>query len=92
MRTREYMPLAKDRKRGPSAAQTGCRITLEGVYPFAHRKLGVRHEDAIADYLRGVLESIEEGNPFSAAYYLKELQESGLLLEPKKLRAVAISR
>jgi len=40
-----------------------------------------RHREATSDYLRGVLGSLEEGNLFSAAYYLKEFQESGLLRE-----------
>lgn len=40
-----------------------------------------RHEEAAADYLTGILGSLKEGNTFSAAYYLKELAESGLTSE-----------
>lgn len=40
-----------------------------------------RHQDAITDYVRGILESLEDGNAFSAAFYLKELYQSDLLEE-----------
>jgi hypothetical protein len=40
-----------------------------------------RHEEAVADYLRTIQRDIEDKNSFSAAFYLKELQESGLLEE-----------
>ena len=32
-----------------------------------------RHEEAVRDYMRGVDESLAEGNPFSAAFYLREM-------------------
>jgi hypothetical protein len=37
-----------------------------------------RVNDAVKDYCRTVTEGLEEGNTFAAAYYLKELCESGL--------------
>jgi hypothetical protein len=37
-----------------------------------------RRRDAILDYVRTVLRSLEEGRLFSAGYYLKELKEEGL--------------
>ena len=40
-----------------------------------------RHKEAIADYLQSILESLQEGNFFSAAFYLRELQERSLLKE-----------
>jgi hypothetical protein len=36
------------------------------------------HREAVTDYAAGIAESIAEGNTSSAAYYLKELSESGL--------------
>jgi len=48
-----------------------------------------RHQDAITDYLRGILESLQDGNEFSAAFYLKELQQSDLL---KQLFVVALKK
>jgi hypothetical protein len=38
-----------------------------------------RSTEAVLDYLRSISESIEEGNAFSAAFYLKELQKTDLL-------------
>ncbi len=38
-----------------------------------------RPVDAVRDYVRGIKESIDEGNLFSAAYYLKELADAGLI-------------
>jgi tetratricopeptide (TPR) repeat protein len=46
-----------------------------------------RHEEAIADYLQSILESLQEGNFFSAAFYLRELQEKDLL---KELQVMAL--
>lgn len=48
-----------------------------------------RHEEAISDYLRGILESLKEGNAFSAAFYLRELYDEGLLQE---LQIMALER
>lgn len=35
--------------------------------------------EAAKDYVQSVLESLKQGNPFSAAFYLKELVEEGLI-------------
>ena len=43
-------------------------------------KLG-RFREAVTDYIRSVSEDLEEGNIFSAAYYLKELVKRGLVQE-----------
>jgi len=40
-----------------------------------------RFEEAATDYVRGILASLEEGNTFSAAFYIKELAEDGVLEE-----------
>jgi hypothetical protein len=40
-----------------------------------------RNRDAVKDYLRGIAEVLEEGRPFTAAFYLKELCESNLTNE-----------
>lgn len=36
------------------------------------------HKNAISNYCRGIIESLSEGNIFSAAYYLKEMSEANL--------------
>jgi tetratricopeptide (TPR) repeat protein len=41
------------------------------------RRLG-KPRDAVEDYVRGILRSLEKGSTFSAAYYLKELIKSNL--------------
>jgi len=46
-----------------------------------------RYEEAIADYLKSIMESLQKGNVFSAAFYLRELQESELL---KELQVLAL--
>ncbi|HYP56198.1 MAG TPA: HNH endonuclease signature motif containing protein [Solirubrobacterales bacterium] len=38
-----------------------------------------RYRDASQDYVRGVLQSLEEDNPFSAAFYLRELVKHDLI-------------
>jgi tetratricopeptide (TPR) repeat protein len=43
-------------------------------------KLG-KHREAAADYLQGILESLNEDNIFSAAYYLKEVEKEDLVQE-----------
>ena len=40
-----------------------------------------RHYEAVQDYLRGIGESLEDGNVFSAAFYLKELVQKGMIEE-----------
>lgn len=40
-----------------------------------------RFEEAATDYVRGILASLEKGNTFSAAFYIKELAEDGVLEE-----------
>jgi len=40
-----------------------------------------RHDEAVRDYLRGIQRSLNDKNYFSAAYYLKELTEEGLIEE-----------
>ena len=42
-----------------------------------YKSLG-RFVDAAKDYLRGINESLEQGNLFSAAYYAKEFERDGL--------------
>ena len=37
-----------------------------------------RHQEAVIDYTRGIARTLEDGNVFSAAYYLKELSEAAL--------------
>jgi hypothetical protein len=44
----------------------------------AYNDLG-RSVDAVKDYVRGVGESLNKGNLFSAAFYLKELVDNGLI-------------
>jgi len=38
-----------------------------------------RTRDAAIDYIRGIIRSLEDDNLFSAAYYIKELSENGLV-------------
>jgi hypothetical protein len=38
-----------------------------------------RTREAAIDYVRGILRSLEDGNVFSAAYYIKELSEDGVV-------------
>jgi tetratricopeptide (TPR) repeat protein len=45
-----------------------------------NRKLG-RSEEAVSDYLEGVLDRLKDKSYFTAAFYLKELGESGLIHE-----------
>jgi hypothetical protein len=40
-----------------------------------------RHKEAAKDYVRGILDSLEDDNVFSAAFYIKELAEDGVLEE-----------
>lgn len=40
-----------------------------------------RMRESAEDYVRGILESLQEGNLFAAAYYLKEVHELGLTRE-----------
>jgi tetratricopeptide (TPR) repeat protein len=40
-----------------------------------------RHQEAVRAYALDIIDSIDDGNPFSAAYYLKELAKSGLIDE-----------
>ena len=50
-----------------------------------------RSRTAVEDYLRGITGSLQEGRVFSAAYYLKELSESGLI-ESLFIEALAQAR
>jgi len=45
-----------------------------------YTKLG-KYREAVADYLSGISKSIQDDRAFSAAYYLKELVEKGLIQE-----------
>jgi hypothetical protein len=40
-----------------------------------------RHQESVVDYVRGIDEVLGDGNVFTAAFYLKELSESGLIDE-----------
>ena len=40
-----------------------------------------KYREAVADYIRGIGESLEENRVFTAAFYLKELVEEGLIQE-----------
>lgn len=40
-----------------------------------------RHREAVVDYIQGIGESLQQDNVFSAAFYLKELTNSGLIEE-----------
>jgi len=59
------------------------RLTTHGDWSQRarlYRTLG-RNSEATSDYIRSALESLEEGRSFSAAYYLKEMVEEGLVEE-----------